>query len=101
MRQGAPVSDDTLLRRMFESPSGMRLMALWRGDWEGIYGSHSEADLALAGTLLWWSQGDREQADRLFVQSGLYRTKWDRPDYPGRTFTAAEREIAYESDLHE
>ena len=91
VRQGDPLPDDTLLRRLFSSPSGARFRALWRGAWEGIFGSHSEADLSLFGSLLWWAAGDQIQANRLFTQSGLYRGKWDRDDYRARTLSAALR----------
>jgi putative DNA primase/helicase len=85
------MSDRELLVNMLASQNGVRLRALWRGDWKNRYGSRSEADLALAGCLLWWSRGDASQADRLFRQSGLYRPKWDRDDYRARTFSQATR----------
>jgi putative DNA primase/helicase len=83
--------DRELLIAMLSSPHGGRLRSIWRGDWESRYGSASEADLALAGSLLWWCQGDVEQADRLFRQSGLFRDKWTRSDYRERTFSQAMR----------
>lgn len=49
---------------------------LWSGDWTDDYGSQSEADLALASILVWISEGDLEQAERLFGYSALWRPKW-------------------------
>jgi len=40
------------------------------------YGSHSEADMALCGILIFFTQ-DPAQIDRIFRQSSLYRSKWD------------------------
>jgi hypothetical protein len=69
--------------------SGERFARLWAGDISG-YASHSEADLALYSTLLFWTQGDQARADRLFRASGLYREeKWGRADYRARTFAKA------------
>jgi primase-polymerase (primpol)-like protein len=63
---------------------------LWRGELSEYGGDHSSADLALASILLYWTQGDTEQADRLFRLSNLVRPKWTRrPDYRARTFSKA------------
>ncbi len=51
--------------------------ALWRGEWQGRYPSQSEADMALAGHLMWRTGNDLALADRLFRRSGLFRKKWD------------------------
>ncbi|MCX7802221.1 MAG: DNA primase, partial [Meiothermus ruber] len=57
--------------------------------------SHSEADLALASALMWWTGNDLERADRLFRQSALYRPKWDKKHYSdGRTYGQATLEKA-------
>ena len=88
-REGKPLPDYELVRQMLSSASGARLRALWRGDWDGLYLSQSEADLALVSSLSWWCQGDAAQVDRLFRQSGMYRPKWDRVDYQQRTMLTA------------
>jgi len=54
-----------------------RVAPLWAGDISG-YASQSEADLALAGYLMWVTGNDISEADRLFRMSALYRDKWDR-----------------------
>lgn len=87
VRDGKPLSDREIVIGMLSSKPGARLRALWRGDWEGMYSSQSEADLALVSALLWWCQGDIARVDRLFRESGLYRDKWDRSDYQDRTIS--------------
>ena len=81
----APVSidiDDTaLLERMFASKNGPDIKRLWDGDTsahasDGNDGE-SEADLALASHLAWWTNYDPARVDALFRTSALYRPKWD------------------------
>ena len=50
---------------------------LWNGQWQEVFGSQSEADLALCCALAFWTGKDGVQIDRLFRQSQLYREKWD------------------------
>ena len=50
---------------------------LYAGNWEGVYSSQSEADLALCNHLAFWTQRDTAQMDRIFRSSGLMRPKWD------------------------
>ena len=70
------VEDGELLGRIVRSRVGDKFKRLFEGDASG-YGSASEADLALAGYLSFWTQ-DPNQVDRIFRQSGLYRPdKWD------------------------
>jgi Uncharacterized conserved protein len=47
------------------------------GGWEKLYGSQSEADLALANYLAFWTGRDFGKMDAIFRQSVLYRDKWD------------------------
>src|SRR5262249_4774716 len=65
-----------------------------RGDWAGCgYGSPSEADLALASLLAFWTGGDAARVDRLFRASALSRPKWDEArgatTYGGKTIGTA------------
>jgi len=73
----ANLDDQTLLERMFNSKSGSAIRALWGGDTSLNHDDDSSADLALCNHLAWWTGGDRQQTDRLFRDSGLYRDKWD------------------------
>ena len=95
--ESPPLSDEELLARIFESKNGPEIQRLFSGDWSG-YPSQSEADLALVGHLLWWTNGDIERADRLFRRSGLYRKKWDEKHFAdGRTYGQATLERALQS----
>lgn len=69
-------SDSAVLERMFDS-AGPLLRALYDGDTSRYYNDHSSADLAMMNHLAYWTNGDREQMDRLFRRSGLMRDKWD------------------------
>jgi hypothetical protein len=75
----APVAldDEDLLARAALARNGSDFAALYGGRWEGRYRSHSEADLALAAHLAFWTGGDPVRVDRLFRASGLMRPKWD------------------------
>jgi predicted P-loop ATPase len=78
-----PATD--ILDKIRKSKQGAKFSALFAGD-ISKYGSHSEADQALCNILAWWLQGDFNEIDRYFRQSGLYRAdKWERTDY--RTIT--------------
>ncbi|MCL2411494.1 MAG: hypothetical protein FWC97_07615, partial [Treponema sp.] len=74
-----------ILDKIRSSRQGAKFSALFGGD-ASRYSSHSEADQALCNILAWWLQGDFNEIDRYFRQSGLYRAdKWERNDY--RTVT--------------
>jgi primase-polymerase (primpol)-like protein len=84
------LTDEEVLLRAATSANGEKFLRLWRGELSEYGGDHSSADLALASILLYWTQGDTEQADRLFRLSNLVRPKWTRrPDYRARTFSKA------------
>lgn len=71
------LDDHDILRKAKNSNSGQKFEALWNG-MIGGYESQSEADLALASYLAFWTGGDAGQMDRLFRQSGLMRDKWEK-----------------------
>ena len=71
------LSDAEVLAKAHSARNGATFGALWRGDTSG-YGSPSEADLALASLLAFWTGCNISQMDRLFRLSGLMREKWDR-----------------------
>ena len=86
--QPVALDDRELLERMFRSRSGAKIARLWRGDTSG-YPSRSEADLALATHLAFWTGRDAARIDRLFRLSRLYREKWGRQDYREATIEKA------------
>lgn len=71
------MSDQEIIDKARNCKSGYLFNILYSGNWQGIYSSQSEADLALCNQLAFWTQKDAEQIDRIFRSSGLYRKKWD------------------------
>lgn len=71
--------DATILGVMFRSKGGERIRTLYEaGTWQSLgYGSQSEADLSLVGSLMFYCQNDKSTVDRLFRKSRLMRPKWD------------------------
>ncbi|UPV75213.1 hypothetical protein M0R89_03870 [Halorussus limi] len=74
------LSDEELLARARAASNSAKFEQLWRGDTHG-YDSQSEADMALACLLAFWTGGDTHRMDRLFRRSGLMREKWDAVHY--------------------
>jgi putative DNA primase/helicase len=71
--------DDTeVIRKASNSKNGNLFSLLFSGDWQGVYPSQSEADMAFAIMLAFWTNKDFEQMDRIFRLSGLMREKWMR-----------------------
>ena len=81
------LDDAAVLARARAASNGAKFSALYdRGDLGGHGGDHSAADLALANHLVYWTDGDADQVDRLFRGSALFRDKWDEIHYAdGRT----------------
>ena len=71
------LDDKEVIQKASESKSGALFQSLFAGEYESIYGSQSEADLALCNMLAFWTGKDFVQMDRIFRMSGLYRPKWD------------------------
>jgi primase-polymerase (primpol)-like protein len=90
---GMGLSDSELIDRAMRAANGEKFSRLWAGD-TSQYASagnegRSEADLALCSLLAFWCGPEEERIDRLFRESGLYRQKWDRPDYRSLTLAVA------------
>ena len=73
---GASTNDQELIAKAMGAANGGKFASLWRGDVSG-YPSRSEADLALASLLAFWTGGDEARMDRIYRQSELFREKWD------------------------
>jgi hypothetical protein len=84
----ASLSDLDLIDKAKNARDGNKFARLWSGDISG-YPSHSEADLALCDLLAFWTGPDPAHIDTLFRQSGLFRDKWERQDYRGKTIEKA------------
>ncbi|MEE8207126.1 MAG: DUF5906 domain-containing protein, partial [Nitrospinaceae bacterium] len=70
---------------------------LWDGEIESFYPSHSEADMALAQHLAFYTGNNCERIKNLMEQSGLIRDKWTlRPEYLETTIlTAVSRQSSF------
>lgn len=80
------LDDAELIARARNATNGAMFSRLWAGDWSG-YGSQSDADMALANYLAFWTSGDTLRMDHLFRDSGLYREKWNEVHYgTGETY---------------
>ncbi|EAF8775205.1 DNA primase [Listeria monocytogenes] len=71
-----PVSD--IIHRAEQSKQGSQFKTLFDGLWDGLYPSQSEADLAFANMLAFWTGCNAEKMDEIFRSSGLMRSKWDQ-----------------------
>lgn len=72
------MDDAELIDKARNCKTGALFQLLYNGQWEGLYPSHSEADLAFCHHLAFWTQKDEQQMDRIFRSSGLMRDKWDK-----------------------
>ena len=77
------MDDQEVIDKARNCKSGYLFTMLYQGEWQGVYSSQSEADLALCNQLAFWTQKDTAQMDRIFRSSGLMRPKWD--EYRGAT----------------
>jgi putative DNA primase/helicase len=71
------ISDAELIDKIQNSKYGIKFNALFCGNWENLYASQSNADMALCCILAFWTACNAEQMDSIFRQSGLMRDKWD------------------------
>lgn len=71
------MNDQQVIDKARNCKSGYLFTMLYQGEWQGVYSSQSEADLALCNMLAFWTQKDSEQMDRIFRSSGLMREKWE------------------------
>lgn len=72
------LSDEQVLEKARTAQNAKDFTVLWEGHWQDKFASQSEADLALCCALAFWTGRDKEQMDRLFRQSALFREKWDK-----------------------
>ena len=70
------LTDESIIEKAILSKQGHKFSKLCNGDISD-YPSHSEADLALTSILAFYCNGNKEQIDRLYRKSDLYRAKWD------------------------
>lgn len=82
------LTDDEIISKMRKARNGDAFWRLYEGDING-YPSASEADMALAGMISFYTK-DALQIIRLMKESGLLREKWDQhPTYLTGTVATA------------
>ena len=86
--------DAKLINDISRSNQSTKFEQLFRGD-VSSYESQSEADLALAAILSFWTGGDKSIMDRVFRLSNLHRPKWDEVhSSDGRTYGNTTLDLA-------
>jgi len=75
--QGNHLTEDELIRIATNSKNGTRFNLFLNGGWEQFYDSQSEADMAFANDLAFWTNRDFNKMDNIFRKSSLYRDKYD------------------------
>lgn len=71
------LSEDEIVKAALNSKKGKRFEVFLNGGWEAFYNSHSEADMAFANDLAFWTGRDYSKMDSIFRNSSLMREKWD------------------------
>ncbi|WP_342304813.1 phage/plasmid primase, P4 family [Methanolobus sp. ZRKC5] len=79
-----PLTDEEIFSLCMGAKNANKFEELWDGSTSGHENDDSRADLALCTILAFYTQNSA-QIDRLFRKSKLYRSKWERSDYRGRT----------------
>lgn len=72
------LTEDKILDLASKSKQGQAFNTLYGGQWQGLYTSQSDADLAFCNMLAFWCGRDKSKMDRIFRKSGLMRSKWDQ-----------------------
>ncbi|PTE79279.1 phage/plasmid primase, P4 family [Staphylococcus gallinarum] len=80
---GNDLSIDEIIDIAKKSKNSLRFTTLYEGEWSQFYNSQSEADMAFANDLAFWTARDPQKMDEIFRKSNLFRDKWDeqRGDY--------------------
>src|SRR5699024_10053270 len=76
-KEGNHLSISDIIKIAGNSKNGIRFNLFMNGGWEQVYTSQSEADMAFANDLAFWTNRDYKKMDDIFRQSSLYRSKWD------------------------
>ncbi|MEK1378404.1 DNA primase [Limosilactobacillus fermentum] len=71
------LTEAEVMDRALKSSTGGRFKVFVEGGWEQFYPSQSEADLAFANDLAFWTGRDFKQMDSIFRKSSLMRPKYD------------------------
>ncbi|MBD5429329.1 phage/plasmid primase, P4 family [Lactobacillus sp.] len=66
-----------IIKKAEASRTGKRFELFMKGGWESFYNSQSEADMAFANDLAFWTGKDFTKMDTIFRNSSLMREKYD------------------------
>lgn len=77
-QDGNDLSVQEILQTALTSSTGQRFKFFMDGGWEKLYSSQSEADMAFANDLAFWTAGDFQKMDEIFRMSALMRDKYDQ-----------------------
>lgn len=72
------LNDSEIIDKARNCKTGQLFSMLYQGNWQGLFPSQSEADLAFCNQLAFWTGRNATQMDRIFRSSGLMRAKWDK-----------------------
>ena len=64
------LDDEAVIAHANEASNSEKFKKLFAGEWEDLYGSQSDADMAFLSILAFWCGCDEEQMDRIFRTSG-------------------------------
>lgn len=76
-QEAVSLDDQEVIYKARNCKTGQLFNLLYSGEWQGLYPSQSEADIALCNQLAFWTGRNADQMDRIFRSSGLMRKKWD------------------------
>jgi len=80
------LSESEIVQKAYESKQGAKFKVFMDGGWEAFYDSQSEADIAFANMLAFWTGRDFEKMDSIFRDSSLFRQKFDERRPPNSTY---------------
>ena len=75
---GNNLTVEEIIDRASNGKNGTRFKVFMNGGWEQFYESQSQADMAFANDLAYWTAKDFNKMDEIFRRSALIRDKWDR-----------------------
>jgi len=71
-------TDEEIIEKAIRGKRGHVFEQLYNGNWSLYYNSQSQAELAFANMLAFWTAKDINMMDRIYKMSELKRNKWDR-----------------------
>lgn len=84
-----PASHLTIEERLsvaFHAENGTKIKTLFEGNWQESYQSQSEADMAMASYLAFYSDGNATLLRQMMESSKLVRQKWEKTYGDGSTY---------------